>query len=140
PALCRAGLARIPLRVHIDICLSSQMLVDPAEAVLLLPAQTRYEMAGGVTETSTERRVIFSPEVPAPRPSAAWPEYRIFGEIVARARPEVADAVRYAGTAQIREDIAKAVPMYDGIQHLRAFGDSFQYGGAHLCADWRFPT
>ncbi|MFS8477968.1 MAG: FdhF/YdeP family oxidoreductase [Micromonosporaceae bacterium] len=140
PEYCRAGLARIPLRVHIDICLSSQMLVDPAEAVLLLPAQTRYEMAGGVTETSTERRVIFSPEVPGPRPPEAWPEYRIFGEIVARARPEVADAVRYAGTAQIREDIAKAVPMYDGIQHLRAFGDSFQYGGAHLCADWRFPT
>jgi molybdopterin-dependent oxidoreductase alpha subunit len=140
PAYCRTGLARIPLRVHIDICLSSQMLIEPANAVLLLPAQTRYEMVGGVTETSTERRVIFSPEVPGPRPPEAWPEYRIFGEIAARARPEVAAAVRYRGTAEIRQDIAEAIPSYDGIQHLREFGDSFQYGGAHLCADWRFPT
>jgi molybdopterin-dependent oxidoreductase alpha subunit len=140
PAYCRAGLARIPLRVHIDICVSSQMLIEPADTVLLLPAQTRYEMVGGVTETSTERRVIFSPEVPGPRPAQAWPEYRIFGEIAARTRPEVAGSVRYAGTAEIRADIANAVPVYDGIQELREFGDSFQYGGPHLCADWRFPT
>ncbi|HKT05186.1 MAG TPA: FdhF/YdeP family oxidoreductase [Rugosimonospora sp.] len=140
PEYCRTALGRIPLRVHIDICVSSQMLVDSAGDVLLLPAQTRYEMAGGVTETSTERRVIFSPEVPGPRPPAAWPEYRIFGELVARARPELADAVRYGGTADIRADIAAAIPLYRGIEKLRAFGDEFQYGGPHLCADWRFPT
>jgi molybdopterin-dependent oxidoreductase alpha subunit len=140
PAYCREGLSRIPLRVHVDICLSAQMLIPAGEAVLLLPAQTRYEMVGGVTETSTERRVIFSPEVGGPRLPEAWPEYRIFGEIAARARPELADMVRYAGTAEIREDIARTVPLYDGIQHLRAFGDAFQYGGPHLCAEWRFPT
>jgi molybdopterin-dependent oxidoreductase alpha subunit len=140
PAYCREALARIPLRVHIDICLSSQMLVDPAETVVLLPAQTRYEMAGGVTETSTERRIIFSPEVPGPRPPQAWPEYRIFGELAARARPEHADAVRYPGTAEIRADIARAVPAYKGIEGLSKFGDFVQYGGPHLCAGWTFPT
>ena len=41
----------MPLRVHADIVLSSQMLVEPADTVLLLPATTRYEMPGGVTET-----------------------------------------------------------------------------------------
>ena len=35
--------------------------------MLLLPAMTRYEVPGGVTETSTERRVIFRPEVAGPR-------------------------------------------------------------------------
>jgi predicted molibdopterin-dependent oxidoreductase YjgC len=142
PAYCREALARIPLRVHIDICTSSQMLVDPEPggAVLLLPAQTRYEMAGGVTETSTERRVIFSPEIPGPRIGEAWPEWRIFTELAARVRPEVADQIRYAGTEQIREDIAAAVPMYEGIEQLRRYGDSFQYGGPHLCEGWRFPT
>jgi molybdopterin-dependent oxidoreductase alpha subunit len=140
PAYCREALSRIPLRVHIDICLSSQMLLDPAGTVVLLPAQTRYEMAGGVTETSTERRVIFSPEVPGPRVAGAWPEYRIFGELAARVRPDIAPAVRFEGTADIRADIAKAIPLYDGIQHLATFGDSFQYGGPHLCADWQFPT
>jgi molybdopterin-dependent oxidoreductase alpha subunit len=140
PAYCRRALSRIPLRVHVDICLSSQMLVDPADTVLLLPAQTRYEMAGGVTETSTERRVIFSPEIPGPRVELAWPEYRIFGELAARARPEHADAVFYPDTASIRADIARAIPAYQGIEKLAAFGDSFQYGGPHLCAGWRFPT
>lgn len=140
PDYSRSALARIPLRVHIDICLSSQMLIDPAESVLLLPAQTRYEMVGGVTETSTERRVIFSPEIPGPRIDEAWPEYRIFGELAARVRPELAAAVRFDSTRAIREDIARSIPFYAGIQHLVEYGDSFQYGGPHLCFGWRFPT
>ena len=140
PSFTEAALARVPLRVHIDICVSSQMLIDPAETVLLLPAETRYEMAGGVTETSTERRVIFSPEVQGPRIGEARPEWRIFMDLGARARPELADRLRYEGTPQIREDIARAIPSYEGIQHLTAFGDQFQYGGPHLCANWCFPT
>ena len=32
------------------------------------------------------------------------------------------------------------MPAYDGIQHFDATGDSIQYGGAHLCAGWEFPT
>jgi predicted molibdopterin-dependent oxidoreductase YjgC len=140
PAYCQEALARIPLRVHIDICMSSQMLVDPGETVLVLPAETRYEMAGGVTETSTERRIIFSPEIRGPRIEGAWPEYRIFGELAARTRPEVADAVRYADTQTIRDEIAEAIPSYAGIEKLNAKGDSFQYGGPHLCAGWNFPT
>lgn len=140
PAYSRAALARIPLRIHIDICLSSQILIDPAETVLLLPAQTRYEMAGGVTETSTERRVIFSPEIPGPRIDDAWPEYRIFGELAARVRPDLAAAVRFDSTQAIRDDIAASIPFYAGIQHLAQEGDSFQYGGPHLCFGWRFPT
>ena len=140
PSYTEGALSRVPLRVHIDICVSSQMLIDPAETVLLLPAETRYEMAGGVTETSTERRVIFSPEVQGPRIAEARPEWRIFIELAARARPELADRLRYEGTPQIREDIARTIPAYDGIQHLQVFGDQFQYGGPHLCADWRFPT
>jgi molybdopterin-dependent oxidoreductase alpha subunit len=140
PDYSHAALARVPLRVHVDICMSSQMLVDPADTVVLLPAQTRYEMVGGVTETSTERRVIFSPEVPGPRIEEAWPEYRIFGELAARVRPEMADAVQYRTTRAIREDIARAIPLYAGIQHLTEFGDSFQYGGPHLCLGWKFPT
>lgn len=140
PDYTRAALERVGLRVHIDICMSSQMLVEPADTVLLLPAQTRYEMAGGVTETSTERRVIFSPEIEGPRVPGAWPEWRIFSELVAHARPEVADRIRYSGTAAIRDDIARTIPIYAPIQHLAAKGDQFQYGGPHLCLGWTFPT
>lgn len=140
PAYCREALGRIPVRGHVDIVMSSQMLVDPGEAVLLLPAQTRYEMEGGVTETTTERRVIFSPEVPGPRIGEARAEWEIFCELAARVSPERAQMVRFAGTGAIRAEIAEAIPMYDGIQHLSKFGDQFQYGGPHLCAGWNFPT
>ncbi|MCK2221256.1 FdhF/YdeP family oxidoreductase [Actinomadura sp. ATCC 31491] len=140
PAYCREALARLPLRVHIDIVLSSQMLVEGAGDVLLLPAQTRYEMTGGVTETSTERRIIFSPEVEGPRVGEAWPEWKIFGELAARVRPELARQVRFAGTPQIRAEIERAVPFYAGIAGLARFGDNVQYGGRHLFADGRFQT
>lgn len=135
-----AALAHIPLRVHIDIALSTQMLVDPAEAVLLLPTTTRYEIPGGVTETSTERRVIYNPEIPGPRIGEARPEWEVFVELAARVRPELAEKVRFSGTPAIREEIAKVIPLYDGIQHLKTKGDEFQYGGSMLCAGWRFAT
>ncbi|MFI6476845.1 FdhF/YdeP family oxidoreductase [Nonomuraea sp. NPDC050663] len=138
PAYCREALSRLGLRVHIDIVLSSQMLVPSEGEVLLLPAQTRYEMVGGVTETSTERRVIFSPEIEGPRVGEAWPEWKIFTELASLVRPD-AD-LRYTGTPQIRDDIERAVPFYEGISALRKFGDNVQYGGRHLFADGRFQT
>jgi predicted molibdopterin-dependent oxidoreductase YjgC len=141
PQYCREALARLRTRIHIDIVPSSQMLAECDGDVLLLPAQTRYEMEGGVTETSTERRIIFSPEVKGPRVGEAWPEWKIFTELAARTRPELADMIRYpGGTPQIRREIEEAVPFYAGIAGLSGFGDNVQYGGRHLCQDGRFPT
>jgi molybdopterin-dependent oxidoreductase alpha subunit len=140
PQFAAAALARVPLRVHMDIVLSSQMLVDPADTVVLLPASTRYEIPGGVTETSTERRVIFSPEIPGPRIAQARPEWEVLTELARRVRPELAQQLAYTGTAAIREDIARTIPSYEQIRTLSRKGDQFQYGGPHLCAGWRFPT
>ena len=100
PDWVRGALGRIPLRVHMDIVLSPQMFVEAAEAVLLLPAATRYEIPGGITETSTERRIIFSPEIPGPRIEEARPEFEVVGELAARVRPELAGRVRFAGHAR----------------------------------------
>jgi molybdopterin-dependent oxidoreductase alpha subunit len=140
PEYVATALERVPMRVHMDIVLSSQMLLDPADTVVLLPAQTRYEMAGGVTETSTERRVIFSPEIPGPRIGEARPEWEVWVDLAKRVRPDLAEQVHYDSTAAIRKDIARAIPSYDGIQHLAKEGDQFQYGGPHLAAGWKFPT
>jgi molybdopterin-dependent oxidoreductase alpha subunit len=142
PDAVTAALGRIPLRVHMDIVASSQMLVDPPPggAVLVLPAETRYEARGGVTETSTERRVIFSPEIEPGRIPAARPEWEVFGELAARVRPELAELVRFADTPAIRAEIARTVPRYEPIAGLRAAGDSFQCGGPHLPAGTDFPT
>jgi molybdopterin-dependent oxidoreductase alpha subunit len=140
PDAVRGALQRIALRVHMDIVISPQMLVEPADTVLLLPAATRYEGPGAVTETSTERRIILSPEIPGPRIAEARPEWDAFGELAARVRPELSERVRFADTTEIRSEIDRVVPLYRGIADLRAEGDSLQYGGPLLCEGWRFPT
>ena len=134
------ALHNVPLRVHMDIVLNPQMFVDPSDEVLLLPAATRYEVPGGVTQTSTERRVMFSPEIPGERPGEVRPEWDVFLDLARRARPDLAERLTFNDTAELREEIAQAVPIYDGIQHLTQEGDAFQYGGPHLCWNWEFDT
>jgi molybdopterin-dependent oxidoreductase alpha subunit len=140
PRYVESALGRIPLRVHVDIVLTKQMFIESGETVILLPATTRYEIPGGVTQTSTERRIMFSPEIPGRRIGEARPEWEVFLDLARRVRPEIAEKLRFESTAEIREEIARVVPFYDGIQGLAEKGDQFQYGGAHLCADWNFGT
>jgi molybdopterin-dependent oxidoreductase alpha subunit len=138
PEYVRAALARVPVRVHQDIILTDQMLVEGGEEVWLLPAKTRYEQDDGGTETSTERRVMFSPELPR-QVGEARAEWKIFRDLAAAAWPERAALLGAADGQALREEIARVVPFYDGVQKLRATGDAFQYGGRHLCAGGVFP-
>jgi molybdopterin-dependent oxidoreductase alpha subunit len=136
----RRALLRPRLRIHHDIVLSSSMLVDSEGDVLLLPAATRYESEGGGTETSTERRIIFSPEIPGRRIGSAKPEWWAFGEAMARAWPNRANYIRFESAAALRAEIARAVPLYRGIETLAAKGDQVQWGGPTLFADGQFAT
>jgi len=146
PKGVEAALKRIPLRVHQDLVLTRQMLLDPTnpdDVVLILPAMTRYEIPGGVTSTSTERRIIFSPEIKGPRvPDARW-EGEVLLELARRVhkdRPGLAERLSVPDMAALRNEIAAVVPLYQGIEMLTKKGDQVQYGGPHLCAGWRFPT
>jgi molybdopterin-dependent oxidoreductase alpha subunit len=139
PDYVARAIENVPLRLHQDIILTDQVFLEPREEVLLLPAKTRYEQDGGGTQTSTERRVMFSPELPRVV-GEARAEWRILRDLAAAAAPEKVDRLGCETGAAIREEIARVVPFYDGIQRLERTGDSFQYGGRHLCADWNFPT
>lgn len=136
----RAALGRPRLRIHQDIVLSSSMLAASDGDVLVLPATTRYESAGGGTETSTERRIIYSPEIPGRRIGSARPEWEVFRDVMRRSAPERADCVGLEDAAAIRREIAQAVPLYEGIERLAAQGDQVQWGGPRLYADGRFAT
>ena len=140
PDFVREALQRVPLRVHQDIVLSPQMFVDPADTVVLLPARTRYEQAGGGTETSTERMIYFSPEIPGRRIGEAKAEWEIFMELAQRVYPERSAQIHFENAKQIRDEIAKAVPFYVGIQYLKKKGDAVQWGGRRLCDGPHFPT
>ncbi|MEE9164469.1 MAG: FdhF/YdeP family oxidoreductase, partial [Thermoplasmata archaeon] len=139
PDAVREALGRVPMRVHQDIVLTSQMLVEPEETVLLLPAATRYEQRGGGTETSTERRIYFSPEIPGPRVGEARTEWEILLDLAAHVRPKDAHLLAVDDPGEIRAEIAHAVPFYEGIQRLQEKGDAIQWGGVHLCENGAFP-
>lgn len=135
PEYVRQAIAHVPFRVHQDIVLSPQMFVDPHDVVLLLPAQTRYEQRGGGTETSTERRIIFSPEIPGRQIGEARPEWEIPMSIAERASPDRAALIHFEDARAIRREIALAVPAYQGIEHLHRTGDQVQWGGERLCEE-----
>jgi molybdopterin-dependent oxidoreductase alpha subunit len=135
-----AALGRPRLRVHQDIILSPSMLAHSDGDVILLPATTRYESPGGGTETSTERRIIFSPEVPGRRIGTAMPEWWVFREVARRARPDAADVIGLADARAIRAEIATAIPLYAGIESLERKGDQVQWGGRTLYSNGRFAT
>jgi len=139
PRWVETALARVPLRVHQDIVVSSQMLVD-GETVLLLPAATRYEQRDGGTETTTERRIVFSPQIPGPVAGEARSEWEIFSEVAARVDPARAHLIRFESGDAIRAEIARVVPAYAGIERLRKTGDAVQWGGPRLCEGGAFPT
>lgn len=140
PAYVREALERVPVRILQDIVINPMMLLPPGEVSVILPGATRYETAGGVTETTTERRIIYSPEIPGRRIGEARPEWEIPMLIAERVFPERRSQIHFAGTQQIREDIARVVEAYQGIQHLHKKGDQIQWGGPRLCADYRFNT
>ena len=139
PDYVTKAMANVPLRVHQDIILTDQMFIDAKEEVILLPAKTRYEQDDGGIETTTERRIAFSPEIPR-QVGEAKAEWKILRDIAAAVHPERAHLLKCETGAAMREEIAKIVPFYEGIQKLKDTGDAIQYGGAHLCADWKFPT
>lgn len=141
PDFVRRCLESVDIRVHQDIVLNTSTLADAKEAVIVLPAMTRYEQPGGGTSTSTERMVYFSPQIEgAPAIGEARPEWQIYAELAVRVNPANEALVGFRSAEEIRREIARTVPYYDGIQHLSKRGDVFQWGGAWLCEGGVCPT
>ena len=140
PEHIEESLKRIPLRLHSDIVVTNQMLVEPADTVYLLPTRTRYEQRDGGTETSTERRVIYSPYIPGHDLGESRSEWEMLLDLAKAVKPETYDKIHFENGAAIRADIERAVPSYAGIAKLSKQGDQFQWGGPHLCADRKFKT
>ncbi len=133
------ALRNVPVRVHQDILLVDQMFEPAQEEVLLLPAKTRYEQDEGGIETTTERRIAFSPEIPRVV-GEARAEWKILRDLAAATYPDRAHLLGGEDGWKLREEIARIVPFYDGIQDLKKTGDAIQYGGPRLCEGGNFLT
>ena len=142
PDFVEKALSELDIRVHQDIIFNTSTLVDAKEAVIVLPAKTRYEQEGGGTSTSTERMVYFSPEIKGNKNEIeeARSEWKIYIDLAKRVKPETAHLVEFKTGQDIRDEIAIANRDYDGIQHLKNQGDVFQWGGAWLCEGGICPT
>ncbi|WP_226527438.1 FdhF/YdeP family oxidoreductase [Metabacillus niabensis] len=142
PDFVEKALSELDIRVHQDIILNTSTLVDAKEAVIVLPAKTRYEQEGGGTSTSTERMVYFSPQIEGNKNEIeeARAEWKIYIDLAKRVKPETAHLVEFTSGQEIRSEIAIANRDYDGIQHLKKQGDVFQWGGAWLCEGGVCPT
>jgi molybdopterin-dependent oxidoreductase alpha subunit len=126
------ALDKVPVRVHQDIVLNSSMLLDAKQAVLILPAQTRYEQRGGGTSTSTERRIRFTPEIPGHQIGESLPEWEIPAIIGRQSMPNGDLLFPYEDTQSIREEMGRVMPIYQGIENLKKEGDHLQWGGPYL--------
>jgi anaerobic selenocysteine-containing dehydrogenase len=82
---------------------------------------------------------MFSPEI-ARQVGEARAEWKILRDLAAATYPERAHLLGCATGWEMRQEIARVVPFYEGVQNLKETGDAVQYGGPHLCADWKFPT
>ncbi len=142
PDFIEKALSELDIRVHQDIIFNTSTLVDAKEAVIVLPAKTRYEQEGGGTSTSTERMVYFSPEIEGNKNEIkeARAEWKIYIDLAKRVKPDTAHLVDFKSGQEIRDEIAIANRDYDGIQHLKKQGDVFQWGGAWLCEGGVCPT
>ncbi|HEX6593274.1 MAG TPA: FdhF/YdeP family oxidoreductase [Bacillota bacterium] len=140
PDFVKKCLENVDIRIHQDIIFNTSTFVDAKEAVIVLPAMTRYEQPGGGTSTSTERMVYFSPEIKGPRIEEARAEWEIYVDLAKRVKPEQTHLIDFQDADEIRKEIALAAPNYDGIQHVKKRGDFFQWGGAWLCEGGICPT
>ena len=139
PIYIREALANVPMRIHQDIILTDQMLIPAKEEVLLLPAKTRYEQDEGGISTNTERRIMFSPEIPR-QVGEAKCEWKILRDLTIAVDPANKEKIKCEDGWKVREEIAEIVPFYKGCETLVAPGDQVQYGGNHLCVNGVFET
>ncbi|MBI2540944.1 MAG: molybdopterin-dependent oxidoreductase [Deltaproteobacteria bacterium] len=114
--------------------------VASALAVILLPAQTRYEQRSGGTTTSTERRIRFTPEIPGHRIGETRPEWEIPCLIGRKAMPNGDRLFPYDDTQGVREEMSRVMPMYQGVEKLAKEGDSLQWGGPYLFKGGNFSN
>jgi predicted molibdopterin-dependent oxidoreductase YjgC len=132
------ALGRVPLRIHQDVALNPSMLADGAGTVLILPAQTRYEQRGGGTTTSTERKILFTPEIPGHAVGESLPSWEIPTLIGRRSMPNGEFLFPFRETRAIRSEMARVIPIYQGIEKLNKAGDTLQWGGPHLFKGGKF--
>jgi molybdopterin-dependent oxidoreductase alpha subunit len=126
------ALSRVPVRIYQDLVLKPSMLLETSDAVVVLPAQTRYEQRTGGTCTSTERRIRFTPELAGHKIGESRPEWEILSSIGRKSMPNGELLFPFHNSQTIREEMSRVMPIYQGIDKITKEGDQLQWGGPQL--------
>ena len=121
PARVDGALRRVQHRIHHGSHLDATTLCPPAPGgwVLLLPATSRFDEAGGTTTTTLDRRLCFNPELASRRQvGSSRPLHAALPSLVGIAHPEHAEALSWPTTAILRREMASQVPRYAEAAHL----------------------
>ena len=119
-------LRRVPLHLHLDLFLRPSMLLESAEAVLVLPTRSLHEHRGGVTITSTDGAVRFSPQVLGHPPSQSVEPWRVPEIVMAAVAPGLADLLTATSAVALRSEMASLIPRFDGLDALERPGQELR--------------
>ena len=141
PDFVRDALERVPVRVHQDIVVSSQMLVDPGEVVVLLPGV--HALRAARRRHRDDDRAPHPVQPRDPGPADRRGAQRV-GDLRRPRSPRPPRPRRTCSTSPTPTRCATrspgSCPTYAGIEQLGKLGDAVQWGGTRLCADGEFPT
>jgi molybdopterin-dependent oxidoreductase alpha subunit len=126
------ALSRVQVRIHQNTVLNPSVLVDGPEAVLILPAKTRYEQKGGGIVTTNERKICFTPEIPGHSIGESLPAWQIPTTIARGSMPNGDLLFPFNDAQSIREEMARIIPFYHQVNKLADDGNYFQWGGPQL--------
>lgn len=130
----RRALERTPCRIRFDVMMNREALIEPGEALLVLPVRNWYEWESVYTTTSTDRVIRAFGQSIRPRRADVPESWRALREIARRVLGG-GPGFDYETTDDIRREMGRSIWMYEGIERLNAPHDRMQWGGSSLYTD-----
>jgi len=128
----RETLERIPCRIRFDVMMNHEALVEPGDALLILPVRNWYEWDHVFTTTSTDRTIrAFGPSI-RPRCPGLPESWQALREIARRVLGDGKPGFDYRNTDAIRRAMNRDIWMYRGIDALNEPHAEMQWGGPTL--------
>ena len=131
----RRALEKTAYRIRFDVMMNRDALIEPGEAILVLPVRNWYEWQHVFTTTSTDRTIrAFGPSI-GPRVRQAPELWQALRQIALRVLGGTGRGFAYENTDDIRREMDRSIWMYRGIATLNQPHAQMQWGGPCLYAN-----
>jgi molybdopterin-dependent oxidoreductase alpha subunit len=132
------ALRRTRHRIRFDVMMNHEALIEPGEALLVIPIRNWYEWDHVFTTTSTDRTIRAFKGTIRPRVPDALESWQALRAIAQRVMGATDDGLprgfAYRNTDDLRAAMDRDIWMYRGIAALDAPHKQMQWGGPYLYA------